>query len=57
MNATPTMNGGDADTRNYGSTWKGTLLLALLLGGVAYGALYFVLGEAPAPVIMGLLNH
>ena len=51
MNAT--MN---EDTRNYGSTWKGTILLALLLGGVAYGTLYCVLGGPPAPFIMGLFK-
>ena len=52
MNATM-----DEDTRNYGSTWKGTIMLALLLGGMAYGVLYFVLGGPPAPFIMGLLKH
>lgn len=45
------------DTRNYGSTWKGTLVLALLLGGVAYGTLYLVLGGPPAPFVMSLLKH
>ncbi len=53
MNAT--MDGPEADTTNYRSTWKGTLLLAVLLAGVAYGTLYVVLGKSPAPVIMGLL--
>jgi hypothetical protein len=52
MNATPAM---DVDTTNYRSTWKGTLLLAVLLAGVAYGTLYVVLGKSPAPFLMGLL--
>ena len=59
MNAA--MNGNDgADTTNYRSTWKGTLLLAVLLAGVAYATLYVVLGKSPAPVvapaIMGLIS-
>ncbi len=57
MNATPTMDGhGADDTTNYRSTWKGTLLLAVLLAGVAYGTLFVVLGKSPAPMIMGLLS-
>ena len=56
MNASPAMNGPAADTTNYRSTWKGTLLVAVLLAGVAYGALYVVLGASPAPAIMKLLS-
>lgn len=44
------------DTRNYGSTWKGTILIALLLAGVAYGAAVMAFGPSPQVAILELLG-
>jgi hypothetical protein len=49
MNAAPAPN-------NEASTWKGALLLAVLLAGVAWGAAWVSLGSSPAPLIMALLK-
>jgi len=38
------------------STWKGALLLAVLLGGVAWSAAWVSLGASPAPLLMSLLK-
>jgi hypothetical protein len=38
------------------STWKGALLLAVLLAGVAFGAAWVSLGGSPAPALMALLK-
>ena len=48
------MNAVSDDTRNYGSTWKGTILIALLLAGVAYGAAVMAFGPSPQAAIMAL---
>jgi hypothetical protein len=38
------------------SNWKGALLLAVLLGGVAWSAAWVSLGASPAPLLMSLLK-
>lgn len=48
MTAEPT------DTRV--STWKGALLLAVLLAGVAWSAAWVSLGSSPAPMLMALFK-
>ncbi len=42
------------DTRDYGSTWKGTILIGLILAGVAYGAAVMAFGPEPLPAIQAL---
>jgi hypothetical protein len=42
--------------RNEASTWKGALLLAVLLAGVAWSAAWVSLGSSPAPMLLALFK-
>jgi hypothetical protein len=44
------------DTTNYGSTWKGTILITLLIAAVAYGAAVAAFGPSPQTAILALLK-
>lgn len=39
-----------------GNTWKGSLLIALIVAGLAYGALYVANGGDPVPAVQGFLK-
>jgi hypothetical protein len=53
----PSMNAAlPEDTTNYGSTWKGTILIGLIVAGIAYGAAVVAFGPSPQTAIMALFK-